>query len=66
MPVHITRVRGGWRVATAGGVKAKRTTRAKAEAQKRIIEAADNPGARHGVALGRIASNRFRRLRSRS
>lgn len=61
MPVHITRVRGGWRVATPGGVKAKRTTRAKAEAQRRIIEAADNPARRHGAVLERIAQRRLKR-----
>lgn len=40
MPVKVKKV-DGYRVSTPGGVKAKSTTKAKAEAQKRIIEAAD-------------------------
>ena len=41
MPVTIRKKDGGYTVSTPGGVKAKGTTKAKAEAQKRIIEAAD-------------------------
>jgi len=41
MPVTIRKVKGGHRVSTPGGLKAKKTTWAKANAQKRIIEAAD-------------------------
>ena len=44
MPVKITKVKGGYRVSTPNGVKAKRTTKAKALAQKRIIETADKRG----------------------
>ena len=40
MPVTI-RKKDGFQVRTPGGVKAKSTTKAKAHAQKRIIEAAD-------------------------
>ena len=40
MPVKITKF-DGFKVSTPGGVKAKGTTKAKAHAQKRIIEAAD-------------------------
>ena len=41
MPVKITKTNGGYRVSTPSGVHAKHTTKAKAEAQKRIIEEAD-------------------------
>lgn len=42
MPVKITRTRGNeFRVSTPSGIKARGTTKAKAEAQKRIIEEAD-------------------------
>lgn len=40
MPVKVRKV-DGFRVSTPGGTKAKSTTKAKAHAQKRIIEAAD-------------------------
>ncbi len=46
MPVKIAKV-DGFKVSTPGGVKAKSTTKAKAHAQKRIIEAADRKK-RHG------------------
>lgn len=42
MPVEIKKV-DGYRVSTPGGVKAKRTTKKKAEAQKRLL---------HGVEHG--------------
>lgn len=38
MPVRITRVRGGYRVSTPGGIKAKGTSKAKAERQRRLLE----------------------------
>jgi hypothetical protein len=41
VPVRITKVSGGYRVSTPSGVKAKATTKEKAQAQKRIIEQAD-------------------------
>jgi len=37
MPEKIKKVKGGYRVSTPGGVKAKRTTKAKAEAQVRLL-----------------------------
>jgi len=37
MPVKIKKV-NGYRVSTPGGVKAKNTTKAKAEAQRRLLE----------------------------
>jgi len=42
MPVKIRKV-NGYRVSTPGGVKAKRTTKAKAEAQARLLR-----GVEHG------------------
>ena len=42
MPVKIRKV-DGFRVSTPGGVKAKRTTKAKAEAQARLLR-----GVEHG------------------
>ena len=41
MPVKIEKV-NGFQVSTPGGVKAKNTTKKKAQAQKRIIEAAES------------------------
>ncbi len=42
MPVKISKTKGGYRVSTPHGVKAKHTTKAKAEAQRRIINAAEH------------------------
>ncbi len=47
MPVKIRKVKGGYRVSTPGGVKAKHTSKKKALAQQRIINAAE-----HGVHFG--------------
>lgn len=44
MPEKITKVRKGYRVSTPGGVKAKHTTKAKAEAQVRLLR-----GIEHGM-----------------
>ena len=41
-PVRIKRVKGGFSVRTPGGVKAKRTTKAKAESQKRLLNAIEH------------------------
>lgn len=38
MPVKVTRVKGGYRVSTPHGTKAKKTTKARAEAQRRLLE----------------------------
>lgn len=43
MPEKVTKVQGGYRVSTPGGVKAKHTTKAKAEAQARLLR-----GVEHG------------------
>lgn len=58
MPVTIRKVKGKncYRVSTPGGVKARCTTRRKAEAQRRIINAAD--AAKGGVSrAGRKRDN---------
>lgn len=46
MPVSIKKNKGGsYRVSTPNGVKAKHTTKAKAEAQQRLLNAIEhNPG----------------------
>ena len=41
MPVRITKV-DGFRVSTPGGVKAKSTTKKKAKAQKRLLNAVEH------------------------
>ena len=38
MPVKITKVKGGYSVSHGSKVSAKRTTKKKAEAQKRLLE----------------------------
>ena len=43
MPEKVTKVKGGYRVSTPGGVKAKKTTKAKAESQARLLR-----GVEHG------------------
>ena len=43
MPVRIRKVKGGYRVTTPHGVKAKRTTLAKARRLKRLLQ-----GVEHG------------------
>jgi hypothetical protein len=42
MPVSISKVGGKYRVATPHGVKAKHTTKKKAESQKRLLNAVDH------------------------
>jgi len=42
MPVKITKVQGGYRVSTPGGVKAKHTTQAKAKAQANLLRAVEH------------------------
>ena len=42
MPTKVKKVDGGYRVSTPGGVKAKRTTKKKAKAQKRLLNAIDH------------------------
>lgn len=42
MPATISKVAGGYRVATPNGVHAKRTTKKKAAAQKRLLNAVDH------------------------
>ena len=42
MPVELTKLRGGkYKVATAGGTKAKGTTKKKAKAQERLLYGID-------------------------
>jgi hypothetical protein len=61
MPVKIRKVKGGFRVSTPGGIKAKRTTKKKAEAQKRLLNAIEhgwkptgkNPKAKRKIKSGR-------------
>ncbi len=45
-PVKITKVKGGYQVRTPGGVKAKHTTKAKAEKQARLLR-----GVEHGMVV---------------
>lgn len=42
MPVKIKKVKGGYRVSTPGGTKAKKTTLAKAKKQRRLINAIEH------------------------
>lgn len=42
MPVKITKVKGGVRVSTPNGVKAKKTTMAKAKKQERLLNAVEH------------------------
>jgi len=41
-PVKLTKVKGGVRVSTPSGVKAKKTTMAKAKKQQRLLNAIDH------------------------
>lgn len=43
MPAKVTKVKGGYRVSTPGGVKAKHTTKAKAQHQANLLR-----GVEHG------------------
>jgi hypothetical protein len=52
MPVEIEKVKGGVRVSTPGGVKAKRTTMTKAKKQKRLLNAV-----KHGFVPGKERRN---------
>jgi hypothetical protein len=42
MPVKVKKVKGGYRVSTPHGVKAKKTTKANAAKQKRLLNAVDH------------------------
>lgn len=42
MPVKIKKTGSSYRVSTPGGVKAKHTTKKKAESQKRLLNAIDH------------------------
>ncbi len=42
MPVKISKTKKGYSVSTPGGVKAKGTTKIKAEAQKRLLNAVEH------------------------
>jgi len=42
MPVKIKKVKGGYRVSTPKGVKAKKTTKAKAKKLRRLLNAIDH------------------------
>ena len=42
MPVKITKSGGGYRVSTPNGVKAKHTTKDKAEKQRNLLNAVDH------------------------
>lgn len=42
MPVKITKSGSGYRVSTPHGTKARHTTKAKAEAQKRLLNAVEH------------------------
>jgi hypothetical protein len=42
MPEKVKKVKGGYRVSTPGGVKAKHTTKKKAEAQVRLLRAIEH------------------------
>lgn len=42
MPVKISKTDGGYRVSTPGGVKAKHTSKQRAEAQARLLRALDH------------------------
>ncbi len=42
MPVKVKKVKGGYRVSTPHGVKAKKTTKSKAKKQKRLLNAVEH------------------------
>ncbi len=42
MPGKITKIKGGYRVSTPNAVHAKKTTKAKAKAQVRLLNAVDH------------------------
>ena len=42
MPVSVRKVKGGYRVSTPHGTKAKHTTKAKAMKQKRLLNAVEH------------------------
>jgi hypothetical protein len=42
MPEKITKVKGGYRVSTPNGTKSKHTSRAKADAQVRLLRGVEN------------------------
>lgn len=42
MPVKVKKVKGGYRVSTPGGMKAKRTTAAKARRQANLLRAVEH------------------------
>lgn len=49
MPVRITKLDGKYRVSTPGGIKSKGTTKKKAEAQERLLNAIDHGWKPRGI-----------------
>ena len=49
MPVTITKMDGHYQVRTPGGIKAKKTTKAKAEKQERLLNAIDHGWKPRGI-----------------
>lgn len=41
MPIIVRKIKGGYRVTTLGGIKKKRTTKAKAQRQARLLRAVE-------------------------
>lgn len=52
MPVKVRKVKGGWRVTHGGKVAAKKTTKAKAQAQSNLLR---------GIAHGWVPTGKKRR-----
>jgi len=42
MPVTVVKIKGGYKVSVPGRIKAKKTTKKKAEAQKRLLNAVEH------------------------
>ena len=57
-PVKIRKVDGGFRVSTPSGVKAKSTTKAKAERQANLIRATEHGWRPTGATASDINSNK--------
>ena len=64
MPVKIKKVKGGYKVSTPHGTKAKKTTKKKAEAQERLLNAVEH-GWKPTGKKAKSARGKKRKKRSR-
>jgi hypothetical protein len=62
MPARVSKVKGGYSVRTPGGTKAKKTTKKKAKAQQRLLNAIDHGWEPTGKPAKKKRRNKYEEL----